>query len=47
VSLARKVDNLFGVAAEIPNGGIDLPESNLHTFSVNRPGLLRQLNPFA
>jgi hypothetical protein len=32
--LHRKLDNLGGVAREIPDGGVDLAESNLHPTSL-------------
>src|ERR1041385_246668 len=40
--LTRRLYDLFGITAEITNGWVDLPESNLHTSSVNRRLILRQ-----
>src|SRR6185312_11162035 len=43
--LARRLYDLFGITGEITNGWVDLPESNLHTSSLNRRPILRQ--PFS
>ena len=32
--LQRKLDDLGGVAREVPHGGVDLAQGNLHTTSV-------------
>ena len=40
--LARRLYDLFGITGEITNGWVDLPESNLHTSSLNRSLILRQ-----
>ena len=43
--LARRLYDLFGITGEITNGWVDLPQSNLHTSSLNRELVLRQ--PFS
>src|SRR4051812_21861138 len=40
--LARRLYDLFGITGEITDCWVDLPESNLHTSSVNRRLILRQ-----
>src|SRR6185437_1577637 len=34
--MARRVNDLFGITGEITNCWVDLPESNLHSSSLNR-----------
>jgi hypothetical protein len=42
LSAAGKLDHLSSVAGEVSDGGIDLPESDLHTFSVKQEWAVRR-----
>jgi len=41
--MARKIYDLLGITAEITHVRIDLPERNLHIFSLNRALPSRQI----